>query len=235
MIKLGPSVTWGSWVGAHKTCFAIDHESKQINRQKATFGHYTIAHLKDLNVLLMGCECVGMETAKNLILSNVGGVALWDRRICEVVHHGSNFYVTPEHVGMTTLAKASLGELRSLNPFCCVDTLDCEVLEYEVLLDRNDLRTGHSYAAVVMPMLLPKNDMFCMNEVACKNGITFTMALNNGTTPSILSDFGPCHEISNATGEPTQTLVVSNFPMLRCLTRSQNCWTLRVSKKEKRL
>jgi hypothetical protein len=109
-------VTWGEWMGAHKTGDDVDHESERIDRQKAAFGHDTIARLKDLNVLVVGCAGVGVETAKNLILSNVGGVALWDDTPCSEVHRGSNFYVTPRHVegGDVTLAEASLAELRSL-------------------------------------------------------------------------------------------------------------------------
>ena len=40
------------------------------------------------------------------------------------------------------------------------------------------------------------------------------MALNHGVTSSLFSDFGPHHEISDATGEPTQTLAVSNIEIL---------------------
>jgi len=109
-------VTWGEWMGAHKTGDDVDHESERIDRQRAAFGGDTIARLKDLNVLIVGCAGVGVESAKNLILSNVGGVVLWDDVPCEEVHRGSNFYVTPRHVegGGVTLAEASLAELRSL-------------------------------------------------------------------------------------------------------------------------
>jgi hypothetical protein len=109
-------VTWGEWMGAHKTGDDVDHESERIDRQRAAFGGDTIARLKDLNVLIVGCAGVGVETAKNLILSNVGGVVLWDDTPCEEVHRGSNFYVTALHVegGDVTLAEASLAELRSL-------------------------------------------------------------------------------------------------------------------------
>jgi hypothetical protein len=112
----GRGVNWGEWMGSHRTGDDVDHESERIDRQKAAFGHDTIARLKDINVLIIGCAGVGVETAKNLILSNVGGVVLWDDTICEEVHRGTNFYVTPGHVerGDVTLADASLSELRSL-------------------------------------------------------------------------------------------------------------------------
>ena len=47
-----------------------------------------LAKLKDLKVLMLGCRGAGVETSKNLILSNVGGVTVWDPevvRICDLV------------------------------------------------------------------------------------------------------------------------------------------------------
>jgi len=206
-------------MGAHKTGADIDHESERIDRQKAAFGGDTIARLKDLNVLIVGCAGVGVETAKNLILSNVGGVVLWDEVVCEEVHRGSNFYVTPEHIqeGNVTLAEASLGELRTLNPFCRVDILaktDGDALGDKVVLSKDVLGTHRPYAAIVVTKLLPKKELFRLNETARANGIAFIMAISNGVTSSIFSDFGPHHEITDATGEPTQTLAVSNVEVL---------------------
>mmetsp|Transcript_13626 Transcript_13626/g.29505 ORF Transcript_13626/g.29505 Transcript_13626/m.29505 type:complete len:1269 (+) Transcript_13626:53-3859(+) len=208
-------VTWGEWMGAHKTGADVDQESERIDRQKAAFGGDTIARLKDLNVLIVGCAGVGVETAKNLILSNVGGVVLWDDAVCTEVHRGSNFYVTPEDVakGDVTLAEASLGELRSLNPFCRVDILDGGLGE-EAILSKEVLGTRRPYAAIVVTKLLPKKELFQLNETARSNDIAFIMAITNGVTSSIFSDFGPHHEITDATGEPTQTLAVSNVEVL---------------------
>ncbi|KAL7550696.1 hypothetical protein ACHAWF_013915 [Thalassiosira exigua] len=209
-----PAVTWGDWMGAHKTGADVDQESERIDRQKAAFGGDTIARLKDLNVLIVGCAGVGVETAKNLILSNVGGVALWDEAACEEVHRGSNFYVTSDHVlEGASLAEASLGELRSLNPFCRVGVL-AGGLGDEVLLSKDVLGTHRPYAAVVVTKLLPKDELFRLNETARANGIAFVMAVTNGVTSSIFSDFGPRHEITDATGEPTQTLAVSNVEVI---------------------
>lgn len=202
-------------MGSHKTGADVDHESERIDRQKAAFGHDTIARLKDLNVLIVGCMGVGVETAKNLILSNVGGVVLWDDTVCEQAHRGSNFYVTPEDCGgETTLAEASLWELRSLNPFCRVDILSSKTLDEKVMLTEDVLGTHRPYAAVVVTKLLPKKELFHLNQMARENGIAFIMALTNGVTSSIFSDFGNHHEITDATGEPTQTLAISNVEVI---------------------
>lgn len=212
-------VDWGSWMGAHKTGAAVDQEAERIDRQKAAFGGDTIARLKDLNVLIVGCAGVGVETAKNLILCNVGGVVLWDEEVCVESHRGSNFYVTPEDVakGGVTLSEASLGELRTLNPFCRVDIVSEKMedaLGDEAILSKDVLGTHRPYAAIVVTKLLPKKQLLHLNETARANDIAFIMAMTNGVTSSIFSDFGPHHEITDATGEPTQTLAVSNIEII---------------------
>lgn len=217
MTSNAAKVTWGDWMGAHKTGADVDEESERIDRQKAAFGGDTVARIKDLNVLIVGCAGAGVEAAKNLILSNVGGVVLWDGAVCAEADRGTNFYVTPGDVaGGRTLAEASLGELRSLNPYCRVDVLSREVesLGDDVVLNKDVLGTRRPFAAIVVTKLLPKKELFALNETARSNGIAFIMAVTNGVTSSIFSDFGPQHEITDATGEPTQTLAVSNVEVL---------------------
>lgn len=201
----------GSW----KIGSQIDHEAERIDRQKAAFGGDTVARLKDLNVLILGLRGVGVETAKNLILSNVGGVLLWDCGKCAPADRGCNFYVTDEDVERgRTRVEASLAELRSLNPFCRVDSLSAPEIHDETLTDQDVLGTGRPLAAVVVADLLPRADLIRINETCRANGVAFVMAINSGVTTSLFSDFGPEHEISDATGEPTQTLAVSNVEVL---------------------
>lgn len=221
-----PVPNWGEWMGSWKVGAQIDQEAERIDRQMAAFGGETISRLKDLNVLILGCKGVGVETAKNLILSNVGGVLIWDSTKCQIADRGTNFYITDQDCDVnssTTRAQASIGELRTLNPFCKVDiyeeednSTDTDTITDEFLTSNNILNTHRPLAAVVVTTLtlLPKEDLMRINETCRQNGIAFIMALNNGVTSSLFSDFGPSHEIADATGEPTQTLAVSNVEVL---------------------
>ena len=209
------NVSWGEWMGSWKVGEEVDQEAERIDRQKAAFGGDTVARLKDLNVLIVGAKGVGVETAKNLILSNVGGVVLCDTGVCMAADRGTNFYITEEHVATgATRASASLSELRTLNPFCRVDVLEEDQVSDDYLLSKNVLGTGRPFAALVVSTILPKEYLLRLNETARSNGIAFVMAANHGVTASLFSDFGPCHEIADATGEPTQTLAVSNVEVI---------------------
>ena len=193
----------------------IDHEAERIDRQKAAFGGETISRLKDLNVLIVGCGGVGVETAKNLILTNVGGVLVWDNTACRMADRGANFYVTDEHVSSCkSRAEASIDELRTLNPFCRVDVHAATTITADFLLGKDNNIFKRPMAAVVVTTLLPKAQLYQINQTCRANNIAFIMAMNNGVTSTIFSDFGPSHEIMDATGEPTQTLAVSNVEVL---------------------
>ena len=207
--------TWGDWMGSWKVGDQIDQEAERIDRQKAAFGGDTISRLKDLNVLIMGCQGVGVETAKNVILSNIGGCLVYDPAVCTIADRGTNFYITDSHIEEgKTRAEASIDELRTLNPFCRVDVCNETDLNDAFLTNTNILNTHRGLAAVVVTSLLPKADLFRINETCRQNNIAFLLAANHGVTCTLFSDFGPTHEIQDATGEPTQTLAVANLEVL---------------------
>lgn len=67
-----------------------------------------------LNVLIVSCKGVCVEVAKNLILSNVGAMVVWDVGQVEIAVLGTNFYLTEEDAtieGRSRGAEASLADL----------------------------------------------------------------------------------------------------------------------------
>jgi ubiquitin-activating enzyme E1 len=197
-------------MGAWKTAESgdVDHEAERIDRQKAAFGGDTVARIKDLNVLIVGCGGVGAETAKNIILSNVGSVTLYDPEIVHIRDLGSNFYLRQVDVGVPR-AQASLPNLKTLNPYCKVDLTSNLSDEY--------LKKGTTlgaFSAIVVTRLLPRVELLRLNRFARNNSVAFILSFNAGVTSSIFSDFGSNHEITDANGEPTQMLAISNVEVI---------------------
>lgn len=58
----------------------IDHNL--YSRQIGAFGVETMSKLVKMRVLILGLSGVGLETAKNLILSGPKAVSVWDNRQC---------------------------------------------------------------------------------------------------------------------------------------------------------
>ena len=105
--------------------------------------------------------------------------------------------------------QSAIAELKSLNPFCKVDVWPHAATAEAVAEHGSDvLGTKKPFTSIVVTRLLPKSQLFALNEYARSNGITFNMAITNGVTASVFSDFGPEHLITDADGEPTKTLAL---------------------------
>eukprot|EP00439_Symbiodinium_sp_Y106_P016868 s8467_g2.t1 len=120
--RCAPTLSRDRWV------LTEDVEQDRLSRAQAAFGGETLARMKDINVLVLGCRGVGVETAKNLILSNVGSVSLWDPSPAtaeETGLLGANFYLTESSAGKPRAVEC-LAQLKSLNPYCKVEVLSAE-------------------------------------------------------------------------------------------------------------
>lgn len=205
--------TWGDWMGAAKSESEANEEADRLDRQKAAFGAETLAKMKDLNVLIVGMRGTGVETAKNLILSNVGGVVCWDNEPTRINDLGANFYLTESHAGAgTPRAEASLPQLKSLNPYCTVERHSGDLSD-EYITSSNVEGTGKPFAAVVVTQLLPKAELFRINQTARGHGIAFILAYTSGVTASLFSDFGS-HLVNDVDGEVSESQAVSRIEVL---------------------
>jgi len=207
--------TWGAWMGAWKAEAGLqDLEQERLSRQAAAFGSETSARVKDLNVLIVGCRGVGIETAKNLILCNVGSISVWDPAPACQEDLASNFYLSESGIGRPR-ATECLSQLRSLNPYCRVDVLDVQESALPTcLLEADVLQTGRRYSAVVVTQLLPRSVLFDLNTTARAQDIAFVLAVNLGVTASLFSDFGSRHCITDIDGEPVATYALSAVEVL---------------------
>jgi len=200
-------------MGAWKT---LDMENERLTRAAAAVGAETLAKLKDLNILVIGCKGTGIETAKNLILSNVGSVMVHDNGPTEIRDLGANFYLTEEDVAnKTPRAQAAIADLKSLNPFCKVEVWADEATPEAIAAKGADVQgTGKPFTAIIVTVLLPKEQLFALDQYARSNNMVFVLAINNGVTASIFSDFGAEHVITDRDGEPTQPLALSNCEVI---------------------
>eukprot|EP00493_Phyllostaurus_siculus_P007359 UN07437 len=100
---------------------AANAYTDRMSRTAGALGMKMLKNLRSLNVLIIGCRGVGVETAKNLILTGPNSVTLWDRQPTRIVDLGANFYLTMEDVkSKVPRADAAQKELQGLNPYCKV-------------------------------------------------------------------------------------------------------------------
>ena len=73
-------------------------DTNLYSRQIGTFGLETMGTLMKMNVLIVGCQGLGVETAKNLILAGPKSVTIYDPTLVSINDLGSNFYLKEENV-----------------------------------------------------------------------------------------------------------------------------------------
>jgi len=189
---------------------AANEYTDRMSRTAGALGMKMLKNLRSLNVLICGCRGVGVETAKNLILTGPKSVTIWDREPTRIVDLGANFYLTMEHVrDRVPRGDAVRDELQGLNPYCKVDSYQgTENQVCEELLARSD---DTAYGCVIVTELLPRATLFRMNELCRQQNIVFLMALSTGVTASLFSDFGDRHVCTDIDGEPTETFAISSL------------------------
>ena len=69
------------------------------SRQIKTFGIETMAKIQNLRILIVGMRGLGLEIAKNIILSGVKEVKILDQNNVLINDLGSNFILSEESIG----------------------------------------------------------------------------------------------------------------------------------------
>ena len=180
-------------------------KEKEINddlysRQIGTFGMETMRKLVQLKVLIIGMRGLGVEIAKNIILSGPKSVTIYDEFYPTINDLSSNFYISEDDVGKRSRDQACLDKLKGLNPYVTV-----ELLRFPPTNDFMSLfqKTLLNYNVVVYTELFNTNFLINVNKFCRDNNIKFIYALNFGLVGYIFSDFGNNHIIFDESGSTT--------------------------------
>ena len=176
-----------------------------------TFGMDTMKKLSNLKVVIIGMRGLGIETAKNIILSGPDEVAIFDPSKVNIKDLGSNFYLSEEDVGKKNRDEASVGKLSRLNPYVKVT-----VLTIEPKADMNEYIKAYCekierYNVVVFTELHP---MYFIDQIdqACRiKNIKVIYGMCLGLAGYIFTDFGPKHIIYDETGREIKTFLVKSI------------------------
>ena len=173
----------------------MEVDTNLYSRQIGTFGIETIGKLIKMKVLLIGMRGLGVETAKNIILACPKGVTIYDPTIVTINDLGSNFSLTPEHVGKKRRDEACLAKLAELNPY-----VHCTVIEGDDILAK-----AKEYSIVVITELMDKEQLYKIGDLCHANKIGFIYTATLGITGFIFVDFGEEHYIRDKNGEECKT------------------------------
>ena len=98
-------------------------DTNLYSRQMGTFGRVLMERLLRMKILIVGMRGLGVETAKNIILSGAYSVDIHDPNIVQINDLGSNFYLKEEDVGKKNRDEASFTSLSKLNQYVKISVL----------------------------------------------------------------------------------------------------------------
>jgi ubiquitin-activating enzyme E1 len=160
------------------------------SRQIFTYGLDTMEKITNLKIIIVGLRGLGIEIAKNLILTGPKEVLIYDKNICKINDLGSNFYINEDDINKKTREESCYKKLCSLNPYV-------KVTKYEGNIKNNI----NKYNLIIITEIMKLDELFEINNICRKYNIGFIYALNLGLTGFLFNDFGDNHIINNINGE----------------------------------
>ena len=170
-------------------------DTNLYSRQIYTYGLDTMEKITNLKILIVGLRGLGIEIAKNLILSGPKEVSIYDRNICKINDLGSNFYIEENDINIKTREEACFEKLQLLNKYVKVTIYKSDVIKEYI----------KEYNLIIITEIMSIDDLFEINNICRNNKIGFMYTLNLGLTGFLFNDFGNNHIINNINGEKNLT------------------------------
>ncbi|KAM8757171.1 ubiquitin-like modifier-activating enzyme 1 isoform 2-T2 [Acanthopagrus schlegelii] len=166
------------------------------SRQLYVLGHDAMHRMGTTDVLIAGMRGLGVEIAKNVILSGVKSVTVQDEGQAEWTDLSSQFFLKESDLGQNR-ATCSLQQLSDLNPRVRVSA-HTGALDEELLL--------RFQVVVLTDSSLDEQKRF--GELCHSRGIRFIVADTKGLCGQLFCDFGEEFEVLDKDGEtPTSAMI----------------------------
>ena len=174
--------------------------SDLYSRQIFTYGIELMKQIFDLKILTVVLRGLGIEIAKNLILTGLNEICITDNNICKINDLGSNFYLTENNINKETREKACLKKLRSLNTYVNVTILE----------GGNIFENIKRFNLIIITEIMNTKELIKINQICRQNNIGFIYGLNLGLTGFLFNDFNE-HLIYDENGEKILSYQIFNI------------------------
>ena len=180
----------------------VEISSRYYSRQIAALGVESFHRIQNLHVLISGLRGMGIECAKNLILTGVGQVTIHDDNIVQQNDLSTNFFLSHEDVGVKTRSQASLPRIQNLNSQVKVHCKEGKIEELFI----------SQFSLVVFADTSINNLIHLNHYCRTKNPpIGFLCSENWGAFGYLFVDLGPEFITYDKTGEENKSYFISSI------------------------
>ena len=180
------------------------------SRQIGTYGLGTMKKIIKMNVFIYGMRGVGIETAKNIVLSGTKSLTIYDPNKSKINDLTSNFFLNELDVKEGKRRdEACISKLSELNPYVKLNVMEGDeiILDIQKKLENQDLK----YDVVIITEFLSKKEIIDINEICRKNNIGFILSLEFGIYGFIFVDFGDEFKIYDESGEEAKEYLIDSI------------------------
>ena len=188
------------------------------SRQLSTYGLENMKKICQLKILIIGLRGLGIEITKNLLLSGVNYIEIYDENKCDIKDMGSNFYISSNDINKRR-DEACLSKLKELNEYA-------EILVYK---GNNIIKELINFNLVIVTEIMDLDILYDINKKCRERNIGFIYTLCLGLASSIFVDFGERHIIKNRDDSPKQLCFIKKVEIIN----GKNVFVLDDSDEEK--
>jgi ubiquitin-activating enzyme E1 len=170
-----------------------DLDFARNSRVILALGAAGFARLRTFRVGVIGLSPTGCEIVKNLALTGVGEIEVFDAGATTALDVGSNFFARARDVGRPRAA-CLVPRLARINARARVAAVDAASDAWVL-----------SLGALVVAALRPLSELLRLSALAHAHGVQFVLAATLGATSLLFEDFG-AFECADASGLPPKTI-----------------------------
>ncbi|KAK8896042.1 hypothetical protein M9Y10_013930 [Tritrichomonas musculus] len=159
----------------------VKYDPNRFDRQIFTLGNKAMEKITSSSVLISGLGGVGLEIAKNIILSGVKSITLHDTEKMTINDLSSHFYADKDSIGQNR-AFASKSKLSELWDLANIQVLDKELTK--------DLIKDSKFDCIIITTPRPYSQILSISEFCHENSIAFILVMTRGVFGFIFNDFG---------------------------------------------
>ena len=168
----------------HKSQINSDKIDEDLySRQIICLGIDTMKKISHLKILIIGLRGLGVEIAKNIIVSGPKSVTIFDKNKVEINDLGSNFYLNEKDIGKRR-DESCINKLKKLNKYVQVN-----YLKETNIKDIYNKLPGN-YNVIVITEMLPEKEIIQIDNIARKNKICLIYSVICGLCSFVFTDFG---------------------------------------------
>ena len=178
------------------------------SRQIGTYGLDTMSKIIQMNIFIYGMRGVGIETAKNIVLSGPKSLTIFDPSKTKINDLSSNYFLKEDDAIKGKRRDMSCFQaLSKLNPYVKLNIMEGDDIIKDInnKLKDKDLK----YDVLIITEFLAKEKLIEINELCRVNNIGFILSLEFGIYGFVFVDFGNEFIVRDETGEEIKEYLIN--------------------------